>query len=119
MIGKRLSQYIDSLGLTKKQFCDNNGLDYNNWVNIMADKSPLGAKRLDELKAALPELNVEWLLYGNGSPDIHGVMEPPAEYETSDPVVEMFLKYLGHGKVREALEQIYDQHEKKKKATAK
>lgn len=120
MVGKRLTHYIEKQGITKKEFCEKHGLDYNNFVNIFADKLPLGMNRLIQLKTALPYLNTEWLLFGNGEPEIPSspndnfVNDPSPFYRGSDPVEEIFLKYLDKDSVIKKIEKIIDKKKNKK-----
>ncbi len=68
--GKRLSQYIENKGFTKKKFCEQFGFDYNNMTVILAGNRNLGINVLNQLHVSLPKLNVHWLLYGEGPEEV-------------------------------------------------
>ena len=70
MVGERLTYYIENQGYTKKDFCKEFGFNYDSFVNMLADKLPLGMKVLKQVKVALPNLNTEWLLFGNGEMEV-------------------------------------------------
>ena len=69
-IGERLTYYIDYKGFTKKDFCEKANTPYNNFVRVLKNTRPLGMNVLMDIKKALPKLSVNWLLYGEGVPDI-------------------------------------------------
>lgn len=81
MIGERLTYYIEKQGYTKKEFCEKFGFNYNSFVNILADKLPLGMNVLKQVKDALPNLNTEWLLFDNGEMEVipSGLTSEPSE----------------------------------------
>ena len=68
--GKRLGYYIEKQGFKKKEFCLKFSFEYNNLINVMADKRTLGINILHQLHFALPKLNIHWLLYGEGPEEI-------------------------------------------------
>lgn len=81
MIGERLTYYIEKQGYTKKEFCEKFGFNYNSFVNILADKLTLGMNVLKQVKEVLPNLNTEWLLFGNGEMEVEpsGLTSEPSE----------------------------------------
>lgn len=91
MIGERLTYYIEKQGLTKTEFCKKFGFNYNSFVSTLADKLPLGMNVLKQVKEALPNLNTEWLLFGNGDIDIrednhlNSLNEPATIYSKIEP----------------------------------
>ena len=70
MIHERLAYYIESKGFTKTSFCKEFKFNYNSFVNTLAGNLPLGMNVLKQVKQALPNLNTEWLLFGNGEIEI-------------------------------------------------
>ena len=68
--GERLAYYIDYKGFTKIEFCETADLVYNNFIRVLSGKRPLGINVLNSIKSALPNLNVNWLLYEEGFPEI-------------------------------------------------
>lgn len=85
--GKRLSNYIEKQGFTKKEFCNTFDFEYNNFTNMLAEKRPIGIKVINQIHIALPKLNVHWLLFGEGPEevnieDVHILNEPREPYGT-------------------------------------
>ena len=68
--GRRLSFYLESKGITKKNFCESNSIDYNNFTSILADSRSIGINVLNKIHEALPKLNVHWVLYNEGKMEI-------------------------------------------------
>ena len=122
-IGKRLAYFIEKEGFTRKSFCEKFDFDYNAFVMILVDKRTLGIGTLKKVKDALPYLNVEWLLFNQGTmnsnDDYHAeiknnvVNEPQTVYEKVDPFEEMFIKYLKYPRIQKELENIYENFQKK------
>jgi hypothetical protein len=89
MIGDRLSYYIEKQGYKKKEFCEKFGFTYNNFVSVLAGKVPFGMKLLKQVKEVLPNLNTEWLLFGNGEVEVNpsgmiSSIDPSEIYKRSD-----------------------------------
>ncbi|MFP9114340.1 hypothetical protein ACLI1A_10385 [Flavobacterium sp. RHBU_3] len=118
---ERLRYYIDSQGFELKDFCTKFGFVYNSFTQILTGTRPLGRKIIDQVAGALPNLSIDWLLYGRGEMELSNksvtnknvsyqpsgkigqVMETPAEYLYSDPVKEMFIRYLGDPDVQKVI----------------
>lgn len=104
--GKRLTYYIEKQGFKKKEFCLNFGFEYNNMVNILADKRPLGINTLKKVHDAFPKLNTHWLLYGVGSEEVgidFLVNENPEKYQK---INDDLLKSLDDEQVRKKIHDI-------------
>ncbi len=111
-IGKRLTFFIENEGFTKKSFCDKFDFHYDSFVMIMADKRPLGINVLNNIKSALPNLNVDWLLYDGNISNSNMVNEPGEAYNHTDFGEEMIINYLKRKKVQAELKKIYDSFNK-------
>lgn len=106
MIGKRLASYIENKGYKKKQFCEKHGFNYSNFVSILSGAMPLGINVLNKVKEALPNLNIEWLLYGNGSPDLNldnSETQPEVVLIKEDLFEDLLLRYIEKGKVHKLI----------------
>ncbi|UOX32392.1 hypothetical protein LXD69_10040 [Flavobacterium sediminilitoris] len=115
--GKRLTYYIEKQGFKKKEFCEKFGFEYNNLVSVMADKRPLGINILNQLHESLPNLNVHWLLYGEGTIEFNSenfqmVAEDPEIYSSNDPFEKTLLKYLEKKSVIEKINEIAKEKDK-------
>ena len=114
--GKRLSEYIEKQGFTKKKFCEKHGFEYNNFTNMLADRRPIGIKVITQIHFALPKLNVHWLLFGEGPEEVHlenynTLNEPKANYESiKKDIKNEFLEALEDV---EFLNKIYERLQKK------
>jgi phage repressor protein C with HTH and peptisase S24 domain len=83
-IRTRILKYIDYKGITKYKFCKDLGLS-----NGFLDKDgTIGADKCEKISYQYPDINIEWLITGNGnmlkgydtSKSIYELKEPPAEY---------------------------------------
>ena len=46
MVGHRLSYYIEKQGFKKKEFCEQYGFVYNNFVSVLSGRMPLGINEI-------------------------------------------------------------------------
>lgn len=109
MVGHRLSYYIEKEGFKKKEFCEQYGFVYNNFVSVLSGRMPLGINVLNKVKEALPNLNIEWLLYGNGAPDLNAensVNEPSVVLVKEDLFEDLLLRYIEKGKVHKLIQKM-------------
>lgn len=109
--GKRLTYYIEKQGYTKKDFCKKYSLPYNSFVQVLADTRPLGGIILDKIHYALPNLNVHWLLYGEGpvevnKQDLSIVNDEKENYNTTDVFEKTLLKYLENEAIIDKINEI-------------
>lgn len=121
--GKRLTQYIENKGFTKKSFCEKYSFDYNNMVNVFADKREIGMKVLNQIKIALPDLSVDWLLYEVGNPELTKyntkdtkslpILKEPSINYSEDYFEKLLLEYLEHPKIKNKINEITQQKNKK------
>ena len=121
--GKRLTQYIENKGFTKKSFCEKYSFDYNNMVNVFAGKREIGMKVLNQIKLALPDLSVDWLLYEVGKPELKKYnemdteilpfLEEPSNNYSSDYFEKLLLEYLEHPKIKNKINEIAKERNKK------
>lgn len=115
--GKRLSYYIEKQGFKPKEFCTTHSFEYNNLINVMADKRTLGINVLNQLHFALPKMNVHWLLYGEGPEEVSeneiNILNEPAEmYVTNNDAFEfMLLKYMENPKIKNKIYEIIREKE--------
>jgi hypothetical protein len=113
--GKRLTYYVEKQGFKKKEFCLKFSFEYNNLVNVMADKRTLGINILNQLHFALPKLNIHWLLYGEGPEELDekqsNILNEPAEMyvKNNDAFEFMLLKYLENDKIKKKIYEIIQQ----------
>lgn len=115
MIGERLAFYIESKGYKKKEFCEKYGFVYNNFTTILTGKMPLGINVLNKIKESLPNLNIEWLLYGNGLPDLDlntEINETGVRYIKEDPLEELLLRYIEKGRVHKLIQKMINDGKK-------
>lgn len=62
-VKERLIAFIKSKPMTQKYFCEKIGVS-NNFINSM--RSGVSYEKLFRIKEEFPELNTDWLLYGEG-----------------------------------------------------
>lgn len=101
-IGKRITYLIEKEGVSKQEFCDRNQLNYHTIVPITTDKRKIGINVLDDLAKAFPNVNINWLLYGKGSPYLiktdsnnpNSQLGEPSEFYPKDMFQQLILTYL-------------------------
>lgn len=91
-IGKRLSHVLENQGINAAKFCEKHGIDYAGFNKILNDRRELGMKVLQQIKQALPELDTEWLLFGNSRNS--NFDEQTLENSTNDPGLKFILDCL-------------------------
>lgn len=69
--GKRLSEYADIRGISIKDFALKCDIGYNNTASLLKGSLPLGMQVLHKIKKGFPNLNTEWILFGNGPVEIN------------------------------------------------
>lgn len=121
--GKRLTKYIEKQGFTKKDFCNTFGFEYNSFVQILAEKRPLGIKIIDKVHEALPLLNIHWMLYGEGTTEINSenlltLNEEVESYAKTDVFEKTLLRYLEHEAIIDKINEIAKKRENPEKPRA-
>jgi len=87
-IKDRTLTFINSIGITKKEFerrCDLS----NGYLNAM--RKGFGGDKLNNVLAAFPELNREWLLYGEGEMLLNAFSRPAAGIVYNAPLVPKYM----------------------------
>ena len=64
--GHRLRIFIESLGISKKDFSRKTGLDYSHLHTIITGKGDPGFDTCSKISEAYPELSITWLITGIG-----------------------------------------------------
>ena len=64
--GHRLNKFIDSLGISKKEFSRKTGLDYAHMFRITKGNGDPGFDTCSKISEAYPELSITWLITGIG-----------------------------------------------------
>lgn len=69
--GLRLADYIKQKKISIKDFALKCDINYNNTASLLKGSLPLGMGVLQKIKKAFPELNTEWVLFGNGTMELN------------------------------------------------
>ena len=108
--GDRLRQFIESQGLTLRQFCLNNDIPYNNFIQNISKTDGLGMTLLKRIMEIYPEMDVNWLLKGDVytiKKEYNIVNEPPlSTFEYPDIFVDAVLKCLDRESVQQKIRDI-------------
>lgn len=64
-IKDRVLQLAELLGLGKKKFCEDIGMTYSNFTG-KAKETPLNSTAIANILSIVPNVNIEWLITGNG-----------------------------------------------------
>lgn len=121
-LGERVKYLIEIQGLNNTTFGEKFGIDAKSVSQITRNKRNLGSVLMERILELLPELNLNWLYKGEGevfigknaegaktpitydrNGQIGQVTEPPAEYIYTDPVKEMFIRYLSDPDVQKVI----------------
>lgn len=87
----RLKQFIDFVRLTSTQFADKADIPRPSLSQILTGRNKkISTDLVQKLHVAFPELNILWLLYGEGSMTVSGVevkqdAAPLLDFETQKP----------------------------------
>lgn len=113
--GERLKYYIENEGFSLRAFAQKFDMNYTGLTQIIKNERPLGMNILMQIKAGLPNLDADWLLFGtkretvsindNINP-LQTLSEPVSEYVPIDPVKAMFLKYMDDKDVQDKVREI-------------
>lgn len=115
-VGERIKYVIEKEGLSVLSFATENNINYSGLTQIINNKRSLGMEVLHQLKAALPKINTEWLLFGDSNfenvshyvniENPKALQESAEKYMFNDPVKEMFLQYMKDPDVQNMIRQI-------------
>ncbi len=64
-IKDRVLQLAELLGFGKKKFCEDIGMTYSNFTG-KAKETPLNSTAIANILSIVPNVNIEWLITGNG-----------------------------------------------------
>ena len=64
-IKDRVLQLAETLGFGKKKFCEDIGMTYSNFTG-KAKETPLNSTAIANILSIVPNVNIEWLITGNG-----------------------------------------------------
>lgn len=108
-IGGRLTQYIESKGISKGELSEKTELHYNYLVRMLKDKKGLSSQTLDRIFTAFPELNARWLITGVGAMEYssmgNNVKEVGNTYENNfeNRLLDALEKERVQGKIRDII----------------
>lgn len=90
-IAERLTNLVKDKGFSANEFADYCGVSAPNMSGYLNGKRPLGIKIIGKIKEVIPEIDLNWLLYGKSVSDF--VNEDAAEYSAKNPV-EKYIEDL-------------------------
>lgn len=108
-IGGRLTQYIESKGISKGELSEKTELHYNYLVRMLKDKKGLSSQTLDRIFTAFPELNARWLITGVGNMEYGSketaVNEVGSSYENNfeNRLLDALEKERVQGKIKDII----------------
>ena len=114
-VGDRLKYIIEQQGVSIRKFCETHELNYTNMTMVIKNDRPLGMNVLHQVKAAIPQLDAEWLLYGTDRDNVPKndnikflpqTAEPESEYLKSDPFEKLLLTYLDSPSIQDKIKSI-------------
>ena len=85
----RLQHLIDLLGTNPAQFANNIGIQRSTMSHLLSGRNKPGYDFFTKIAKIYPQVNIEWLLLGTGSPMKNGILTEPLPPE---PQEELFDK---------------------------
>jgi len=118
-LAERLETLVKESGYSIKEFSDLIETPTTNIYGYLNGKRPIGLKIINKIKHVIPDLNLNWLLYNQGSPkldiDFNDVNEPNSFYGSSNSL-DSLINDLVENKIN-ALENKIDLKIKELKST--
>lgn len=91
LIAQRLNNLVKDKGFSANEFAEFCGVSAPNMSGYLNGKRPLGIKIIDKIKEVIPDIDLNWLLYGAEAVDL--VNESNTVYCTQNPV-EKYIEGL-------------------------
>ena len=91
-IKKRILQYIDSVRISRIDFCEKVGISYAN-MKGKGLESEIGGTQIVKILSQSPDLSPEWLLTGNGAM-LRGQSAPEVAPPPSEPAFPGFIEKI-------------------------
>lgn len=91
-IKKRILQYIDSVRISRIDFCEKVGISYAN-MKGKGLESEIGGTQIVKILSRSPDLSPEWLLTGNGAM-LRGQSVPEVAPPPSEPAFPGFIEKI-------------------------
>jgi transcriptional regulator with XRE-family HTH domain len=112
--GDRLRQIIAGQAVNVKDFCTKNDLSYSGISNIINGERELGMNVLRQLKKVVPNMDIDWLLFGTSRKDVNPyenpqelrIIDEPEKIGDSDIFLRGLLQCLDNESVQEKLKDI-------------
>lgn len=104
-IAKRLRKVVDDKGYSRNEFAELCNVSGPNMSGYLNGQRSLGIKLIDKIKEVIPDLDINWLLYGEKTKTEHLVSEPIAEY-SSDINIDLAIKKLIDIKTKNLIDKI-------------
>ncbi|MFL9844704.1 hypothetical protein [Flavobacterium rhizosphaerae] len=116
--GERILYLIDHQGDNLTTFSKKTKIDYTSLSALTNNNRKLGATLIKRIAEYIPNLNLNWLLLGQGEvfigknanedslTNLPTLADPVGNYANIDPVEEMFLKYLDRQSVQDKIKSI-------------
>lgn len=104
-IAKRLRKVVDDKGYSRNEFAELCNVSGPNMSGYLNGQRSLGIKLIDKIKEVIPDLDINWLLYGENTKTEHLVSEPIAEY-SNDINIDLAIKKLIDIKTKNLIDKI-------------
>lgn len=104
-IAKRLRKVVDDKGYSRNEFAELCNVSGPNMSGYLNGQRSLGIKLIDKIKEVIPDLDINWLLYGEKTKTEHLVSEPITEY-SNDINIDLAIKKLIDIKTKNLIDKI-------------
>lgn len=94
-------QFIEHAGLSARQFDLSIGASNGYTLRMNKNKASVGSDVIENIIRAYPDLNVEWLLTGEGKMLKSEMEEEPLEFDKLPPYRQKELELIIEKKIRE------------------
>lgn len=100
----RIKQYIDYKGLTISSFEREVGMSNGSFASQLKNNKTIGVDKLENILSIFPDINIEWLLTGNGpmlkKNERTTIGEPDEPYGSKGSKDELYERIIAEQKER-------------------
>ena len=82
---ERIKSIMEHTKLSQQEFCNKTGISASSLSSIFSGRSNPTNNHVTAIHKAFPEVNVNWLLFGEGEPYLITDGQIPSELSASDP----------------------------------
>ncbi|NAS32561.1 hypothetical protein GTQ40_16390 [Flavobacteriaceae bacterium R38] len=108
----RIKLFIEYKSISLRRFDESIGMSKGYMSRQIKTNASIGSNVLVKIVDVYPDLNLNWLLKGEGEMIIRNdlVKDDESVYETPDAFIGMLLKYLDNPNIKRKIQHIIEEH---------